>query len=896
MFNRRRDGEISLTSALPAPRRIAWWLWTGLGVIGLLGLLTWAGEGHRAWADGEWDDWMWGWTQNFTGWVAQVCGGLGRVFGVDAGLSFGQRLAFFLVVLAVIYLYWRATRALLAYTPGPVDVQELIDATPPGMLNPSTTDLTAELRRQLSDIKMYAPTTLPAEAPPTSFLELVGDVELDPKKLGNALPRLLSRLRPKLAYRVGGVLRMREFEPDNLGVTVTVTAYVFGGARSTTLWASDWGEVIRKAGCWVISSLLPVTRAGRRPPWRKWWGRELNPELYEAYQNANELRRAGHYHEALPRYYEAISLDPANPYLRGELAEVQEKMGLHIDALDTCQRSLTLDGQTVGQYNKRLWQRRRNLHWRRLRYLRHPRLHRDSLGLRYRNVIAMGTSENIAEQWYERRGSSGKGTQDRLIPLLVERYWPTASGLSPPGKERNWLAHALKRCPDAGKAENAEIATSLVRLIFQRAAMQEMNRLAADDWWARLAGLYWPARLRSLIQLVWPFSYVQSVIGSPQPVTRGAFRVNREVWAPLRLAWAEQVWTEQVWVARPGPVRDPYLRYAWRTGPSVAFSIESEKLEKRISRAQSRVALLRYIWPLWRCRDWLTHYNSACVYAMAMKAANGDSGEQHVKHAVEELEKAVLVPRGDFATVERTWMVYEDPDLELLRHQPCFVSFVSTAYPGSDVSDMPKSSNWLEEQLRDYDYRLLEASAKVMQKVWNLRAEESTVDIRVATEWLRAESDIWKYIHEVADFERLGRWVDRVELIRSVQVNGRPVLSSTPEFPPRLPPDGATPEGCGPINERLKRLEEDLEREMKWEDAPYLGQDVLREATADGVALLKRRTLRKLCSGYSAAWQTLGEWLAQDRDEKPFLEALEKVPQPTRRRRLAISDPRRVLI
>ncbi|MGX1885016.1 tetratricopeptide repeat protein [Streptomyces sp. NPDC055287] len=317
-----------------------------MGTAVLLGLLTWAGEGHPAWTGG---DWGWG----FTGWVARVCGGLGQVFDADGGLTLGQRLGFFAVALLVLYLYWRATRAFLAYKPGPVDVQELIDATPPGRLaSPSAGDLTAELRQQLSDCSMYAPTTLPAEAPPMSFLELVGDVELDPKTLGTAIPRLLSRLRPKLAYRVGGVLRIREHEPDCLGVTVTVTAYVFGGSRSTTLWGSEWGDVIHKVGCWVISSLLPVTRAGRQPPWRKWWGRELNPALYEAYQSANELSRAGRYHEALSRYYEAIACDPENPYLRSELAEVQEKMGLHIDALETCQRALTLDGQTTAQYNK----------------------------------------------------------------------------------------------------------------------------------------------------------------------------------------------------------------------------------------------------------------------------------------------------------------------------------------------------------------------------------------------------------------------------------------------------------------------------------------------------------------------------------------------------------------
>jgi tetratricopeptide (TPR) repeat protein len=647
--------------------------------------------------------------------------------------------------------------------------------------------------------------------------------------------------------------------------------------------------------------LLPITRAGTHPPWSNWWGRELNPDLYEAYQHANELRRAGHYHEALPRYYEAVTLDPINPYLRGELAEVQEKMGLHIDALDTCQRALTLDGQTVAHYNRRLWQHPWNPHWRRLRYLRHPHLHRDSLGLRYRNVVALGTSENLAEQWYERKGANERETRDRLIPVLVERYWQAASGLAPPGKERDWLTDVLKRSRDTGKEEASKTSKILVRLVFQRAAVQEMKHLSADDWWARLAGLYWPARLSSLMKLVWPFSGAQSIIGSPQPVTRGAFLVNQKVWAPLRLGWAQQA-AYQAWVERPGPVLDPMkYQHPWRNNHAIEISVEPEKLKRRVRQAQSRLAPLRHIWPIWLRRDWLTHYNSACVHAIAMKAANGDSnGEWHAKHAVQELEKAVLVPSGGYATVERTWMVDEDPDLESLRSELLFRSLVCTAFPGPEVPDLPTSENLLEEQMRDYDYRLLEATAKVMQKVWNLRIKESRVDIRIAIEWLRCEGEIWRCVHEIADEGRLWRWSDRVELIQSIQVNGCPVLSTTPDFPPRITPGGATPDGRPRINARLKILKEDLEREQKWEYTPYLitqrGQEVLREAAADGVAYLKRRTVRKLCSGYCAAWQTLGEWLARDRGEKPFCDALENVPQPTRRRRLAISDPRKVLI
>jgi hypothetical protein len=283
-----------------------------------------------------------------------------------------------------------------------------------------------------------------------------------------------------------------------------------------------------------------------------------------------------------------------------------------------------------------------------------------------------------------------------------------------------------------------------------------------------------------------------------------------------------------------------------------------------------------------------------------MAASGGDGNEGHAEHAVEELEKAVLVPSGGFVTVERTWMVDEDPDLEPLRGHFLFRNFVCTAFPGPEVSDMPSPGNWLEEQMRDYDYRLLEGAAKVMQRAWNLRSEESVVDIRIAIDWLRSEHEVWRCVHDVADEERLSRWIDRVELVRSVQAHCYYAASSTPEFPPRVIPGEFVSDGRPRTNARLEVLKDDLEDEEEWERTLYLiiqkGQDVLREAAADGVAHLKGRTVRKLCSGYSAAWQTLGEWLARDRGEKPFRDALENVPQPTRRRRLAISDPRKVLI
>ncbi|UKY51054.1 tetratricopeptide repeat protein [Streptomyces inhibens] len=883
MFNGRAENERSLTAPLPAPRFVAWWVWCAVGFAGLIAALWWAGTGRTAW-------------DTPLGFLGRIFGGLGAVFqpGAHKGASIGARLAFFLVLLLLLYLLWRATRAWLAYKPGAVDVQQLEDATPAGTAKPCDADLTARLRRRLSDSSMYPPATLPAQAPAESFLELLGDVEIDPDKLGTALPKLLGRLRPKLAYRVSGVLQFREAEPDRYGMTVTVTAFLFGGSRATTVWGSDWDDVVRKAGSWIISTMLPVTRAGRLPPWRQWWGREIKPELYEAYQEANELCREGRHHEALEQYFSAVRLDPTNPYLRAELAETQEKMGLHIDALDTCQRALTLDGQNARGYRKRLWQSRWNPHWRRLRYFRHPRLYRELLGLRYRNSIILGTSEETAEQWCGRKGTNGERTHEHLIPLLADRYWPTAVSLDDAGtvlhrkdrkKEgREWLTQTLE---GGDKTE--------VRLVMQRAAIQETTRLAADDTWARV-WLYWPSRMSSLIRLFWPAAYYQSVRGAQPSVTRGAFQINRRVWAPLRLAWAsteygrawddpQKIWEPQKW--RRG--------YAWRRPGS--WLCWGKWLVIPWLGWRLRVAA----W-LGSRRDWHTHYNSACVYAVAMHADGNDGTRQKklAERTVAHLEQSVQATRRSFATVERSWMVEDDPDLKPLRKKDTppnvlFNNFVRTAYPRAEAFEPSTPSSRSDEQLREYDYRLLEEIAKVMQQVWNQRSEKHEVNVQCATEWLRVERKIWKSIRDISADENKRKWQDRVTLIRYIQANCQPMASSLPEFPPPLVPgETASPNGLlspSKIRRRLAALQHAMEvTDTDIRSTSDEGQRILREAAVEGVAQLGPKTVRRLSTGYAAVWQTLDDWLEEEARQWAFRQALSDVPHLTRRGVTALHD------
>ncbi|BDM73826.1 hypothetical protein HEK616_73130 [Streptomyces nigrescens] len=901
MFNSRAESERSLTAPLPAPRYMAWWWWSGLGFAGLTVALWQAGDGRPAWkGDG------------LVGAVGQVFGGVGAVFKPTkpGGASIGSRLAFLLILLVLLYFLWRATRAWLAYKPGAVDVQQLEDATPLGTPKPSNVDLTARLRRRLSDSSMYPPATLPAQAPAESFLELLGDVEIDPDKLGTALPKLLGRLRPKLAYRVSGILQYRDGAPDPYGMTVTVTAFLFGGSRAKDVWGSDWDDVIRKAGSWTVSTLLPVTRAGRLPPWRRWWGQELKPELYEAYQEANTLSREGRHHEALEQYFTAVRLDPVNPYLRAELAETQEKMGLHIDALDTCQRALTLDGQSARGYRKRLWLSHWNPHPRRLRYFLHPRRYRELIGLRYRNSIILGTAETTARQWVAGAGTNGRQTCENLVPLLVDRYWPAALGLD--GRRIPLRRKERKRRKDAGRNSLRQTLRSgnsaAIRLVMQRAAVQETARLASDDAWARV-WLYWPARLWSWIRFCWPVSYYQSVRGTPSPVTRGAFHINRKVWAPLRLTWATSAYDA---TRKARKETHPYKwrwPYTWRLPVS---RLSWEGLEIRSLRWRLRLAAL-----LWTRRDWHTHYNAACVYAVAMYAHRWDRSTQRqlAARAIAHLAQAILATRGTAATVERSWLVEEDPDLALLRHKGTrpnthFNNFVRTVYPSAEAFEQSPPSTRTDEQLREYDYRLLVEIAKVMQEVWNQRCDQGEADIQCATEWLRVERSMWKSVWEIADPGSRRRWQDRVSFIRYLQANCQPVATSALGFPPPLVPEEKAGQNGHPdsdgIEKTLTALQRDLEgrrglaRANGFLGRPFTncqqGQQVLRAAATDGVTQLSAKRVQRLSTGYAAAWQTLDDWLEGEASHEAFRQALTDVPQLTRRRVTALREARTLRI
>ncbi|MCZ2526060.1 hypothetical protein [Streptomyces sp. HB2AG] len=553
-------------------------------MVALSVLLLWAfwalGRGEKAWVTGK-STWAWETLGNA---AARVFGGAAAMGATKSGPTAGSRLACLVLLLLVLWALRNAMLRHKAHKPGPVEVQELVNAVPGSGSEHLTKDLTARLRKHLSETDLYPPSTLPAEPPAESFLDLLGGFSPAPAKLGAGLTSLLGRLRPKVAYRVGGVLRTRDRAPA-CGITVTVTSFGTRGSRTETLWGKDWEEAVTNAGYWVMATLLPVTRPGRKPPWQAWRGRNLPHTLFAAYQEGQKLNQERRFDEALARFYEAVRQDPTNLYLRTQVATVQEKMGLALDALETYHGALTLGGLSTEQENKHLWAAPYPL-WRRFAYVRSWRGHPGFLQARYRYAVVLGTAERTAYQWckddaeqHPARARARREIRETLTPVFTERYW---QALVPPhrrsrrgekeraeGVLKNLLPEPeglLKKEADALRGRRV----AAVRLVFQLACMQEVTRLCQHYPVARLLG----------------------ATKFDVAITRGARRINRDVWAPLRLAWAKDVydrtggpaprWKEFPefcrgldWRLRAGP--GDVCRDAWRAVKAVRAEHEEQQ-------------------------------------------------------------------------------------------------------------------------------------------------------------------------------------------------------------------------------------------------------------------------------------------------------------------------------
>ncbi|MCX4588122.1 hypothetical protein [Streptomyces sp. NBC_01481] len=828
--------------------------------------------GHT-WNDGSAADWhSWVWLNEFFGGVA------GLVTGSNGGenVPASARLAALALLVCFVVVWRRAMLARSAYKPGPVDVQALQNATGEAA-TPPLADLTAQFRKQLSETSLYPPPGVP-EAPAGSVLDLVGDIDPAPEHFGASMMRFLASLRPKIAYRVKGELQVRTQEPC-CGMTVTVTSYALGGCRMTTVWQPNWEETVRSAVYWVVASILPVTRAGKRVPWRDWVGRDLPPDLFAAFQKASQLTDDRKYDEAMDWFFKALRLDPLNPYIRHRLSVVQQACGLYIDALDVIQGSLISDGQREDGYKQRLWESFGHL--RRPSYLLHLRRRPDAIDVRYDYANLLRLYDDLPNQWCNRHGTGTRAKtrekiRQRLIPVLADRYWPFAIEVM--NSKRRWRLGEV----DKGARTRIEIilrsgSIEEVRLLFQRACAQEMYRLASDR----------------------PLAYL--VPGVRPYRTWTDLRIVRDLLAPLDLsrAWgqcSEKSGRDSSAVMLP--------QFNWHRKPyQQAASLQSlsvSDLNKRV-----RVHLYWPRWPLrmeWpvrtESRQWQDHYNAACVYAVAMRDNRHMRGKPNkrvrndllAEFAVDELRKALRTSDSAYTTVKtkkHMWLIDRDPDLTALRQHRAFKHFVGQMYPHKK-GRRTLPLDVVRSQMATYEEKFLAAEAHAMEQIWHQRGKQPSVDVHSAVEWFRSEERVWISMQEIAETQA-GDWPTRVDLIEKVKDASNTEGVARGDLLPGVPSSEELddiPESINApqdIRGLLKNLRTDLNGNNSAATKSRKWLDRLRDADASGTSELPPRELEKICRGYAAAWQTLGDWFESPTERKvqrSFESALEQIPRP----------------
>lgn len=271
----------------------------------------------------------------------------------------------------------------LAWRPGSIQVSEFTLGSP--LTDANAEQLTMLFRRRLATLQIQSPTPMPGAAGASDFLDVLDRGSATARNPLGTLVALLRAARPTHAYEVRGVLLQRD-DVEPYGIAIEVVRLPSEGLAATTSWGETWECALRRAADDATASILPQTRTCRAP-WGIWRGYRMPGRLLHAYEEGTRLEHERRYDEALERYYEALNHDPVNAVLRLRVGQLQERLGLFIDAF------ATYSGICAGD---------------RPRAVRRPRVmyrgtgrreqRRARLSARYRRIVLLGGSV-LAEQW-----------------------------------------------------------------------------------------------------------------------------------------------------------------------------------------------------------------------------------------------------------------------------------------------------------------------------------------------------------------------------------------------------------------------------------------------------------------------------------------------------------------
>ena len=454
----------------------------------------------------------------------------------------------------------------LAWFPGAIEVRTFTRDTP--LTEASEEQLTVDFRQRLMQLHLQAPTPVPGAAPQGHMLDVLESSSLETSNPISLLVGLLRAAIPSHAYEVHGSLRERESAP-RYGVTVQVVSMGADSLQPTTFWGHTWEEALCRAADEATAAILPQTRRCRAP-WGVWRGYAMPRGLLHEYETGARLEHERRYDEALAAYWRAVELDPMNMVLRLRVGQLQERLGLYLDAL------ATLWGMDVTSTHAERPRRRKG-----------GKERREALvSARYRGNVLLG-GRVLATQWCAPNGEPGSTLRDeqreRLRTCLRPRMQELMGArledadLSPleRGKEIDFLAlRALV-------AEYALADCRRLRRPFKRRSRLTRATVKLTEECINVR-LNWVRHRRTQPEQQW----------TPPDVARAIARIERR--HPLAFRqWHEQYNAACAWALA---LADDDVRKAGKADAYAKAAVE--RLEKATARADSAYIASRRDWVL----------------------------------------------------------------------------------------------------------------------------------------------------------------------------------------------------------------------------------------------------------------------------------------------------------
>ena len=756
-----------------------------------------------------------------------------------------------LTTAAVIAFAWCVRRLLLetlAYRPGRIEVG--VFARGPDV-DADAEQLTMMFRERLATLRLSAPNVVPGPASDGDFLDVLGREKLDTGNIAGSIVALLRAAIPTHAWQVSGLLVKRTATPS-CGVALQVAQLPHNANPPETVWADDFEEAVRIAGDHATAAVVPRTRLCREP-WSAWKHFLLPGDLLSALEEGVRLESERRYDEALDSYYRASTYDPMNMVLRLNIGQLQEKLGLYIDALMTYVGMIAVsrDGPVLRPFAYR-------------RAARSQR-QRAIVAARYRRIVLLGGAE-LAEQWRRTGPSNRRAWSARDERRVVLRDWLRRSLAEQLAQvDAIHTAQAANQNADPGRALPLESLrrrgeTAPHVLLAEEGLGTQPSQRAEERARFEFRELLALLALHELEKL--PFRWLRS---RDQRIllTPAAAQLTR-MCIEERLAWIQSQ-------LAPGSAH----------GEAAVWPPRPERLEARIRGIEGRGRFGR----------WHEHYNAACAHALPLLA---EPGPMTIANPVARLEDEALRARlAEFAVARlaratscadsgyiagrREWLVSEDPDLDGLRHHPRFREFEATYFP-SEGPTPPRPRHVRQIESARYIRDLLAETANRWELEWHRRGREldKSPDVHVMLDWWRTELRVWALVRQVAIDRR--HWPARVELMDAMRAWARDYGFPTLDVAFHRYEDQPLCDAYGALlcddgqdladlaDRRMAAIYRTLPDPHTRTRARALlralerWQSTLRQLDIDGRAP-DRVLLAALCDSHAALWQLLHEWL-----------------------------------